>query len=151
MQLQCLSCSGDSRSIFYTRVHIGGVVNNIFILKLVLMLMLTLMLMLMSGSHIGDRSYLHNTLAAPHQTMDMAHSFWNFCTFVFFSFCSFVFQLAFGYFCTTFCRDMSDSGPQNIRHGIFSAQRVPEPDPLPDISFDTQPDLIQFWKSSGSG
>ena len=81
-----MSCSGDSRSIFYTVVHIVGVVNNIFILKLVLMLMLTLMLrmmlmlmsmsmlmlmltlmlMLMSGSHIGDRSYLHNTLAAPH-------------------------------------------------------------------------------------
>ena len=32
-----------------------------------------------------------------------------------------------------------------------SAQRVPEPDPLPGISFDTQPDPIQFWKSSGSG
>ena len=26
----------------------------------------------------------------------------------------------------------------------FSAQRVPEPDPLPGISFDTRPDLIQF-------
>ena len=25
-----------------------------------------------------------------------------------------------------------------------SAQRVPEPDPLPGISFDTRPDLIQF-------
>ena len=25
-----------------------------------------------------------------------------------------------------------------------SAQRVPEPDPLPGISFDTQPDPIQF-------
>ena len=32
-----------------------------------------------------------------------------------------------------------------------SAQRVPEPDPLPGISFDTRPDPIQFWKSSGSG
>ena len=25
-----------------------------------------------------------------------------------------------------------------------SAQRVPEPDPLPGISFDTRPDPIQF-------
>ena len=32
-----------------------------------------------------------------------------------------------------------------------SAQRVPEPDPIPGISFDTRPDPIQFWKSSGSG
>ena len=32
-----------------------------------------------------------------------------------------------------------------------SAQRVPEADPLPGISFDTWPDPIQFWKSSGSG
>ena len=32
-----------------------------------------------------------------------------------------------------------------------SAQRVPEPDPLPGISFDTRPDPIQFWKSLGSG
>ena len=29
-------------------------------------------------------------------------------------------------------------------HTMTSAQRVPEPDPLPDISFDTQPDPIQF-------
>ena len=30
--------------------------------------------------------------------------------------------------------------------GLFkgSAQRVPEPDPLPGISFDTRPDPIQF-------
>ena len=32
-----------------------------------------------------------------------------------------------------------------------SAQRVPEPVPLPGISFDTRPDPIQFWKLSGSG
>ena len=32
-----------------------------------------------------------------------------------------------------------------------SAQRVPEPDPLPGIFFDTRPDPIQFLKSSGSG
>ena len=31
-----------------------------------------------------------------------------------------------------------------------SAQQVPEPDQLPGISFDTRPNLIQFWKSSGS-
>ena len=34
---------------------------------------------------------------------------------------------------------------------IISAQWVPEPDPLPGISFDTRPNPIQFWKSSGSG
>ena len=34
---------------------------------------------------------------------------------------------------------------------LDSAQRVPEPDPLPGISFNTRPDPIQFWKSSGSG
>ena len=33
----------------------------------------------------------------------------------------------------------------------ISVQRVPEPDPLPGISFDTRPDPIQFEKSSGSG
>ena len=27
---------------------------------------------------------------------------------------------------------------------LFSVQRVPEPDPLPGISFDTRPDPIQF-------
>ena len=27
---------------------------------------------------------------------------------------------------------------------VGSVQRVPEPDPLPGISFDTRPDLIQF-------
>ena len=27
---------------------------------------------------------------------------------------------------------------------LSSAQRVPEPDPIPGISFDTQPDPIQF-------
>ena len=27
---------------------------------------------------------------------------------------------------------------------VHSAQRVPEPDPLPGISFDTRPDPIQF-------
>ena len=27
---------------------------------------------------------------------------------------------------------------------IDSAQRVPEPDPIPGISFDTRPDPIQF-------
>ena len=32
----------------------------------------------------------------------------------------------------------SDGGP------VDSAQRVPEPDPLPGISFDTRPDMIQF-------
>ena len=32
-----------------------------------------------------------------------------------------------------------------------SVQRVPEPDPIPGISFATRPDPIQFWKSSGSG
>ena len=32
-----------------------------------------------------------------------------------------------------------------------SVQRVPEPDPLPGIPFDTRPDPIQFEKSSGSG
>ena len=31
-----------------------------------------------------------------------------------------------------------------------SAQQVPEPDQLSGISFDTRPNLIQFWKSSGS-
>ena len=35
-------------------------------------------------------------------------------------------------------------------HPVNSAQRVPEPDPLPGISFDTRPDPIQFKKSSGS-
>ena len=30
------------------------------------------------------------------------------------------------------------------RFHISSAQRVPEPDPLPGISFDTRPDPIQF-------
>ena len=34
---------------------------------------------------------------------------------------------------------------------ICSAQRVPEPDPLSGISFDTRPDMILFWKSLGSG
>ena len=29
-------------------------------------------------------------------------------------------------------------------HPRSSAQRVPEPDPLPGISFDTRPDPIQF-------
>ena len=29
-------------------------------------------------------------------------------------------------------------------HHLDSAQRVPEPDPLPGISFDTRPDPIQF-------
>ena len=29
-------------------------------------------------------------------------------------------------------------------HCVCSAQRVPEPDPLPGISFDTRPDPIQF-------
>ena len=29
-------------------------------------------------------------------------------------------------------------------HCMYSAQRVPEPDPLPGISFDTRPDPIQF-------
>ena len=32
-----------------------------------------------------------------------------------------------------------------------SAQRVPEPDPLPGIPFDTRRNRIQFWKSLGSG
>ena len=32
-----------------------------------------------------------------------------------------------------------------------SVQRVPEPDPLPDIFLNTRPDPIQFWKLSGSG
>ena len=32
----------------------------------------------------------------------------------------------------------------SISLGVCSAQRVPEPDPLPGISFDTRPDLIQF-------
>ena len=32
-----------------------------------------------------------------------------------------------------------------------SAQQVPEPDLLLGIYFDTGPDPIQFWKSSGSG
>ena len=27
---------------------------------------------------------------------------------------------------------------------MISAQRVPEPDPIPGISFDTRPDPIQF-------
>ena len=35
------------------------------------------------------------------------------------------------------------------RQGGSSAQRVPEPDLLPSISFDTRLDPIQFWKSSG--
>ena len=41
----------------------------------------------------------------------------------------------------------------NILHemAISSVQRVPEPDPIPGISFATRPDPIQFWKSSGSG
>ena len=34
---------------------------------------------------------------------------------------------------------------------MISAQRVPEPDPLPDIFLDTRPDPIQFWNLSGSG
>ena len=34
---------------------------------------------------------------------------------------------------------------------LYSVQRVPEPDPIPGISFDTRPDPIQFRKSSGSG
>ena len=32
----------------------------------------------------------------------------------------------------------------NERGHIVSAQRVPEPDPLPGIFFDTRPDPIQF-------
>ena len=39
----------------------------------------------------------------------------------------------------------------SVSVGMISAQRVPEPDPLPGISVDTRPDPIQFWKSSGSG
>ena len=38
-----------------------------------------------------------------------------------------------------------------VKQEVSSAQRVPEPDPLPGISFDTRPDPIQFEKSSGSG
>ena len=34
---------------------------------------------------------------------------------------------------------------------VRSAQRVPEPDPLPGISLDTQPNPIHFWKLTGSG
>ena len=30
------------------------------------------------------------------------------------------------------------------QYHAVSAQRVPEPDPLPGISFDTRPDPIQF-------
>ena len=49
--------------------------------------------------------------------------------------------------------------PNLTRYPVFfpipdptcSAQGVPEPDPLPSIFFDTRPDPIQFWKSSGSG
>ena len=37
------------------------------------------------------------------------------------------------------------------RQGGSSAQRVPEPDLLPGISFDTRLDPIQFQKSLGSG
>ena len=38
---------------------------------------------------------------------------------------------------------------ENVQHKCtvslqISAQRVPEPDPLPGISFDTRPDPIQF-------
>ena len=33
---------------------------------------------------------------------------------------------------------------------IYSAQRAPEPDPLPGIFFDTRPNPMQFWKSLGS-
>ena len=36
-------------------------------------------------------------------------------------------------------------------HDMASAQRVPEPDPLPGIFFDTRPDPTQVGKSSGSG
>ena len=32
----------------------------------------------------------------------------------------------------------------NIARGERSAQRVPEPDPLPGIYFDTRPDPVQF-------
>ena len=32
----------------------------------------------------------------------------------------------------------------NHPHPTISAQQVPEPDPLPGISFDTRPDPIQF-------
>ena len=32
----------------------------------------------------------------------------------------------------------------NWQKHTISAQRVPEPDPLPGISFDTRPDPIQF-------
>ena len=39
--------------------------------------------------------------------------------------------------CSLFIKDI-------IHHIIYSAQRVPEPDPIPGISFDTRPDPIQF-------
>ena len=33
---------------------------------------------------------------------------------------------------------------EGVVHPAISVQRVPEPDPLPGISFDTRPDPIQF-------
>ena len=43
------------------------------------------------------------------------------------------------------------NGYFTFRLTVSSAQRVPEPDPLPGISFDTRPDPIQFWKLSDGG
>ena len=37
-----------------------------------------------------------------------------------------------------------DDGDLVVGDDVSSAQRVPEPDPLPGISFDTRPDPIQF-------
>ena len=43
------------------------------------------------------------------------------------------------------CHTVIKSQDQHLVQLIkFSAQRVPEPDPLPGISFDTRPDPIQF-------
>ena len=41
------------------------------------------------------------------------------------------------------CKDVKACSMKEV-HTMPSAQRVPEPDPLPGISFDTRPDPIQF-------
>ena len=52
---------------------------------------------------------------------------------------------------TSFQDLISDQNPEIAQNVSNSAQRVPEPDTLPSIFVYTRPDLIQFWKSSGSG